>query len=390
MARCPGGGVSLTVEKGIETSPIAAPLIERMRGIALRSLPRMYRPEVNRFGWCLRKMGEEVRLEGESLRYTAITAIGLASEEPETASGALHGATLTHLVDHLVKSADVTKNLGDAALIHWAAVATENAGVAESRDRVLKLLAQEAQPYTVELSWVVTALSLDTNAPKKQRDDSAARLLGGFSLKARAFPHRLGAPGGLRGHVSCFADLVYPIQALSHYHATSGDIPSLRAADACADLICERMGAAGQWWWHYDYRTGAVIENYPVYAVHQDAMAPMALLTLAEAGGRDHSHEIQRGLNWLESSPELNGGSLIDSRHDVIWRKIARREPNKLVRKIRAATTRAVQGWRVSALDAIFPPGLIDWETRPYHMGWLLHAFTPARAARGYLAGGPA
>ena len=61
-------------------------------------------------------------------------------------------------------------------------------------------------------------------------------------------------------------------------------------------VICELQGPDGQWWWHYDTRTGKVVEGYPVYSVHQDSMAPMALLDLEDAGGPQHSEAITRGL----------------------------------------------------------------------------------------------
>jgi hypothetical protein len=31
--------------------------------------------------------------------------------------------------------------------------------------------------------------------------------------------------------------------------------------------------------------------------------------------------------------------------------------------------------FRLPAMDALFPPMTIDYETRPYEMGWILHAW---------------
>src|SRR5205085_4135860 len=111
------------------------------------------------------------------------------------------------------------------------------------------------------------------------------------------FPHATG-PGLLpwyRTHVACFADQVYPIQALARLYHSGNDADALAAAEECAARICELQGDGGQWWWHYDARTGRVIEGYPVYSVHQHAMAPMALLDLAEAGGSGRMADIARG-----------------------------------------------------------------------------------------------
>jgi hypothetical protein len=228
---------------------------------------------------------------------------------------------------------------------------------------------------TVELAWVLSALA----AAQREPEWAAAvrdRLLGAFSAAAGVFPHRVGpgAGGGLRGHVACFADQVYPIQALARHHRAVGDAGGLAAAARCAERICEQQGGAGQWWWHYDARTGRVIEGYPVYSVHQDAMGPMALLDLAEAGGPDFADAVRRGVDWMREAPEL-GVCLVDESERVIWRKVARSDPRKLVRALRAGASRLHPQLRLGWLDAAFPPNAVDWESRPYHLGWVLHTW---------------
>jgi hypothetical protein len=216
---------------------------------------------------------------------------------------------------------------------------------------------------------------------KDLRRDLAARLLASFSHRSGIFPHVVGEAGsGARSHVSCFADLVYPIHALSHYFKVSGEAAARDAARRCAEQICRLQGPAGQWWWHYDRRTGRVIEPYPVYSIHQDAMAPMALFAAAEATGASFDGPIGRGLAWIESAPELDGEPLEDAAEDLVWRKVARREPGKLCRFVQAAASRLHPALRVPGLDTLFPPRVVDYECRPYHMGWLLYAFPPGRA----------
>ena len=215
------------------------------------------------------------------------------------------------------------------------------------------------------------------------RNRLARRLIAAFESRSGMFPHLLGGrPGGFRGHVSCFADLVYPIHALARYAELFGDAEARDVALRCASAICERQGADGQWWWHYDRRTGDVVERYPVYAVHQDAMAPMALLALERAAAIDLRSPIARGLGWLAYAPELDDSSLIDDSAGLIWRKVARREPRKLSRYAQAAASRLHRALRTPGLDTLFPPCVIDYEDRPYHLGWLLHAWPAARAAR--------
>ena len=182
--------------------------------------------------------------------------------------------------------------------------------------------------------------------------------------------------------MTCFADLVYPVLALAQHGEASGDRESIEAAVAGATAICRRQGADGQWWWHYDYRTGHVLEPYPVYAVHQDSMAPMALFAAAQAGRRNFDTAIGRGMRWLLASPELDGGTLIDRRAGIIWRKVARREPAKLSRYVQAGVSRLSPRLRAPGLDVIFPPRAIDYEDRAYHLGWVLYAWPEQRVAR--------
>src|SRR5581483_11246018 len=139
----------------------------------------------------------------------------------------------------------------------------------------------------VELSWAVTALSdVRVGMRDRLRDRAAERLMSAFNPQSGFFPHVVGGSGA-RSHVSCFADLIYPIQALSKYAAATGNGRALDMASAAATKLCSLQGDAGQWWWHYDFRSGRVLERYPVYAIHQDAMGPMGLRALAAAGGPD-------------------------------------------------------------------------------------------------------
>jgi hypothetical protein len=106
----------------------------------------------------------------------------------------------------------------------------------------------------------------------------------------------------------------------------------------------------------------------------------MALHALEAASGRDYSDAVERGLRWLESAPELGGGSLIDEAAGLVWRKVARREPGKAARYLQAAASRVHPALRVPGLDVLLPPGAIDYEDRPYHLGWVLYAWPPDSA----------
>ncbi len=351
------------------------PLIERLVGVAQAGLPRMFRRDQRTFVHHVERVpGGSPRLAGESIRYGGMVALGARWLDEPDQRLIFGGATAAEFMAEQIASADGISNLGDLAVVSWAAATLDSGNTAPVLRRLAAEVARADSLFTVELAWTLSALV----AGRREADFSAEtqavrdRLLSVFQPRTGLFPHVVG-PGAskLRGHVSCFADQVYPIQALSKLHAALGDREALAAATRCGEQICDVQGPDGQWWWHYDARNGSVIEGYPVYSVHQDAMGPMCLFDLQEAGGPDFSEPIRLGLLWMDEAAEV-GHSLIDDEHSVIWRKVGRAEPGKLMRGIRAVASLVHPGLRLRALDGLAPTTRIDYESRPYHLGWVL------------------
>jgi hypothetical protein len=359
-----------------------AEFVSAMRAMSLRGLERMYDANAGRFVFCIRRTPDGDRSEGLSLRYTAIALIGLATESEDVVRKVLGGESPGDVLARLSDGLEDVGNLGDVSLILWAAKLLEH-GAADKALRQVQLLDPVCGPHTtVEVSWALAAMCVPGGGPGEGEIIKGifGRLHSSFVEKSGIFTHwPKGVTGAtFRSHVSCFADLVYPVQALSYYYQATGNPDAIDAAKHCASLMCRRQGPAGQWWWHFDARSGHVVEGYPVYAVHQDAMAPMALFALRDACGADHSDAIRKGLGWLWRSPEIDE-TLVDRDADLIWRKVARREPGKTSRGIQALASSVYQGFRVPGLNAVFPPGRVDFECRPYHLGWLLHAWPEGR-----------
>ncbi len=326
---------------------------------------------------------------GTSTRYAAITALGVRFLPEDRQRAALGGRTAQEFTGLLIESLPAVTNLGDAALIAWAAAETEHPKLSDALAQV-DTLDQEGRPqYTVEAAWVLSALAAARNTVDVERRFTTARdrLLRARIGDSPLFPHATG-PGLLpwyRDHVSCFADQTYPLQALARAHASGdGDPEALAAAEACAARICALQGDGGQWWWHYDARTGGVVEGYPVYSVHQHAMAPTALFDLTDAGGSDFGASVRKGLRWMTDVPELaehpeKQESLILDELGATWRKVFRGDPKKAVRAARGLGTRVAPSLRLKSLDRVYPPVSVDRECRPYEFGWMLHAWQGGR-----------
>lgn len=355
----------------------AASTAAEVVGLAVDTLARSVLPD-GRVCFTLQRTpagdGAGTRPEGVSVRYAAIVALGADLLGEQDQRRALAGHTAHELCLRAVTDLGAQPELGDLAMTSWAASELAVPGAAALADRVLPTLRAAAAPPTVAAAWALTALVV---AGRAEQGRELAGALCAASGLAGLFPHSLHPERTprLRRHVGCFADQVYPVQALARYAAATGDGNALATAQRCADLVCALQGPQGQWWWHYDARTGQVVEGYPVYAVHQAGMAPMALLDLQDAGGRADLGAIALGLRWLQDPLEA-AAPLVDPDERVVWRKVARREPvRKAVRGLRTAAGAVSPRLRLGLLDRACPPGPLDRESRPYEAGWALYAW---------------
>jgi hypothetical protein len=354
----------------------SAALLETLLPLALRRLAEQYVDGEFVFttvGEAAPDGGWTLRTAGRSVRYAAIVALGLLRVSEAEQRTVLDGQTATDLVGQLAKRLDEISNTGDVALICWAAAEAGHSELPHALARLGQLDRGQHALDVVSASWVVSALVAARQQADVEEPLAAARQRLLSARGTNSYPHLTGSAPWYRAHVGSFADQVYPVQALARLHGSAADPEALAVANAVARTICDAQGPAGQWWWHYDSRTGGVVEGYPVYTVHQHAMAPMALLDLADAGGAAHLAEICRGLRWLAAPPEAPAATqLVLEDPPITWRKIARADHRKLVRGVRAASTRLHPRTRLAVLDRMYPPGAVDFECRPYELGWLL------------------
>lgn len=362
--------------------PAVTRCIEQLTGIAECGLVAAYDPVAGTFAQTVRGLagGDGVRVvrEGQSLRYAAMAALGISRLPLARQQAILAGRSAVDLALSIATRVAISTDPGEVALAAWAAAEVAEAHAGRLLERLVAVLEAEDPVATVTVAWALTA------AVKAAPYGDTERLLEVASRRLRSsigsggtYPHlvpRAAVSQRWRAHVGSFADQIYPVQALALAAKLTGELWMLKDADLTAHRLCELQGDAGQWWWHYDARDGSVVEEFPVYSVHQHAMAPMVLLDLLEAGGSDHRNEIARGVGWLTSHPEVVE-ELVSDRFSLIWRKVARREPRKAARALGAATTALRPGLRMPGIGALLPPTRVDHECRPYELGWLLYGW---------------
>jgi len=328
--------------------------------------------------------GNGIRKLGVSPRYTAIALIGML-----TAKTNGHGLDIdpSRMVSVLLETVANGANIGDVGLVSWVAALSGDREVCDNRLRLLvqkRLQETKCGCTSMEVQWLLTGLcKLYRQFPESDWLEPLIRRcyqnLAPFyydktDLFCDIYPCKL--VNRWKKDLSYFCNQTYGIYSLCTYYETFGDRQVLEWALGTARKICSLQGDLGQWPWLFDSRKGTVVSVYPVYSVHQDAMAPMALLKLSDLSGEDFTPAVSRGISWVWGKNEL-GEPLVDPRRGVIWRSIRKRTPFQ-----HAHAFKLIKLIHVMHLDSIrrfadpFQSYEIDRECRPYELGWLLCAFS--------------
>ena len=347
-----------------------APLVE----LAIRGLEAMYDEEKALFCHRLKQTPSGNIKEGISQRYTVMTLLGVLRAE---AAGYRSPIDISGTIDALYRNTEWVDNIGDLGLLLWlSSVSPRKSDSFYSTfdlENALRNYSDSRKRLTMELAWLLTGLTYASRAEQKRPPylESLARqtyaLLHSNQGKYGLFGHMArwkSLAGAVRGHVGSFADQVYPIIALAHFGQTFTMKDALQNSLQCANAICNLQGPLGQWWWHYDSMTGRVAERYPVYSVHQHAMAPMALFAAQGACDADFRDQIYKGLEWIGGTNELRQ-SLEDKSASLVWRCIRPQKSTSSLGRLAALVGQETTAGTLHILH----------ECRPYELGWLLYAF---------------
>lgn len=314
---------------------------------------------------------------GSSLRYTAMTYIGLLRAEAAGYEHRLDRAGMASALAAGLGSPELEP--GDHGLYLWADALTgreRGDDLLPGLEAALAAAGGLVPREGMELAWIVQGLALQVEAGA---GDGAARLLG--EAVDHLLARREAASGlflhygtGARRRFPNFATQIYSVLALATVakHDDGRKAAAAAAAARAAERLIELQLPDGGWPWLYDARRGTVVERYEVYSVHQDAMAPMALLALTEATGEPaYAAAAAHGLGWVYGRNEL-GARMLDEEAGMLYRSIRRRRP--LDRLAIYANTAGSLAAGVTPASAAGPVE-INRTDRPYHLGWVLEAW---------------
>lgn len=345
--------------------------VRELVAFALRELPRMRLADGT---YCVEIRVEDMRPRGRSIRYSAMVALGLL--RARTAGYAVD-SELDSLVDLLVaRGDDPSLAPGDLGLLLWL-------DRRAARDRTPALLAtlvrrlREAGGLRaiqgMELAWIAIGASecvaADVDGPAERLLRSArTQLCGENRAPSGLLLHRAAGP---RRRFPNFATEIYGTLALTTI-GRRDDPEALATARGVADAILALQRPDGGWPWIFDAHSGRVVEPYELYSVHQDAMAPLALLELYEATGEERYRAATlRGLDWIFGDNALRL-PMLDRERRIVYRSIRRRPPWDRA-LLYANTAAALAG--MSARGGRRGPLELNRTDRPYHLGWVLEAW---------------
>jgi hypothetical protein len=331
------------------------------------------------------------------LRYTAITLLGLHAAR---ARGLSIAFPVDEICADLAIRAAAETELGGKALALWAALNLRSDAGGKALQAVLGhgglvTTADEGLIRSTELAWAVYGLALawsDISTPgggtlgRNLKDEVKARLDSGLQIlrsqrnSTTGLFQCAGLPKGrtrlrdrLKTTSGFFDSQVYGAMALAQSGKALERADLLTEAHDTVRALLSRQGTHGEWPWHYDVRSGAIIDPYPIFSVHQDGMGPMVLLDVGERLEISFQEPVERSLAWIFGSHTI-APSMIDRNLGVIWRGLRRKGPSQYVLQI----SRLLHYYEMPFLAKLVnaAPGLtIQYECRPYHLGWLLYAF---------------
>lgn len=362
------------------TASLVSPLVSipELLRLAANGLPQMIDPVSGLFCHTLKKTPDGMMREGVSPRYSLMTLLGLHRYEK---FGGQHSVDIHNMLRRMVENTSWINCAGDLGLLLWCCAVVEPEllpGLIERTKlaEALQCFSDGRQRRTMELAWILSgsahcAISGFQHSDVEAVGNTARSLLIQNRGRSGLFGHLASGNslvGWLRGYIGTFADQVYPIYAFALHGQATGNTESLAIAQHCAARICQLQGKQGEWWWHYNSQTGGVTSGYPVYSVHQHAMGPMALLALSVA---DYRQQVDIGLGWIAKCNDLH----VDMRDDcagVIWRNLYQARTIRYVNELQR-----LLGW-----NGVTTGLKVNYECRPYELGWLLYALSELATKR--------
>lgn len=385
-------------------------LLEQYGEMAYRMLEHMYWDEGEHRGWFSFKAkptaGGGYVKSGVSPRYSLIAWIGMFADSAERAKRSHWWPVSEARLESDLSTNPGRFTVGELGLVLWLADVAGVAGAEGGGPRWMRLAKESAAQRlqaerqkldTLELGWVLSGASRIGAADLEVQALEA--VLESYNPETRLFAFSRYQNGSslfrsrYRNFLGSFASQVYSLVGLSDHvlrGSGRGDGRIREVITAASTTLASLQGKAGEWWWVYDVRSGEVVQDYPVYSIHQDGMGPMALLAaMGATGNTGLVGSVERSLTLLRDYRDSRGGGFLEN--GWIWRAANRDVPGPdpadlpfgiTPDEMRVIVERGRPGWlRFAKRVSADTPTVMLREARPYCPGWILYALALARDA---------
>ena len=353
---------------------------EKLIAFSIDMLSSMIMPKTNLF-CCEKNISGDFQEEStaKSIRYSIMSLLGLSRAFQE-------GYSIPFDLDryyHILLDYEQDMSIGDSGLFLWL---DDRLGGSNGRrffDRLQSKLDTAALDSinNMELSWLIVGLTY-YNASNNNDGIELTKNIFDYFLKNRSAGSGLfyHSGRGLRRNFPNFANIIYPIHALSIRATVTGDSYAGERAVQAMECLKRLQRDNGGWPWLYNAERGSVVEPFEIYSVHQDAMAPMGFFKLQEATGYNTEDIILKGYKWLFGENELKE-CMIDESKELIYRSIRRKYPYNKV-KLYSQTILNLIGLNIQQDESVSFLE-VNRTCRPYHAGWILEAWCSRAGLNG-------
>jgi len=168
-----------------------------------------------------------------------------------------------------------------------------------------------------------------------------------------------------------FGSTVYYLRALLEHARVVGDTESAERFEHGVRTALAFQGSRGEWPWLLSVSRGVALDVYPVYSVHQLAMAMLFLLpAIDRVEGVDQA--IRRSWRWVMGGNEL-GVEFGQADPFIVYRSLDRDERLPKLTRFARATVRSAL--RRGNPEEPASRTRVNTEWRSYEAGWLLYAW---------------
>jgi hypothetical protein len=308
-------------------------------------------------------------------RYTVNTLLGLQEASgvgllPERDSSALVERFLERCFHNLTSPSDLGLLL---VLLRDQQASTDRR---EALERLVDLATSKgAGKLDLQtLGWMLWGLSVaaSTSREAERAAQAVFQVISGGFVDPSSDLARHSVRLYRRGLVS-FGSTVYFLRAMHEYAALSDDTRAEALFENGVRRMVHNQGPNGEWPWLYSVRRGVPVEYYPVFAVHQDAMAMLFLLPALDRGMTWVREPIARSVLWVFGCNELDTPTFVH-------------EPFRAYRSIERTHTlprttryfRSLGNLALGKASNLSTSGRvrINPECRSYHLGWFLYVWS--------------